>query len=175
MTCDPEDFPLLKMAALEEIKSLADARTRLFDEHSHAFRWLTASLLAINAGAAVATLNTDFLSAHSKIASGAFFGIGLLVALIVGVLSQQQNRKLVPIVQRQIGYWMTVADDGERSEEFEETLATEVTTALKWAWTVPATGWVSALIFLAGIVVMGAGLIDHEREAKNVKSIQRDR
>ncbi|WP_148309025.1 hypothetical protein [Sphingopyxis fribergensis] len=163
------------MAALEEIKSLTESRTLLFDEHSHAFRWLTASLLAINAGAAVAALNTEFLSAHSKIVSGAFFGVGILVALLIGVLSQQQKRKLLPIVQRQIGYWMTVADDGERSEELEAAIAAEVKSATKWAWTVPATGWVSALIFLAGIMVMGNGLIAQEREALDVKSIQRDR
>lgn len=173
--CATDDTVLLKMAAMEEIKSLVDARSRLFDEHTHMFRWLTASLLAINAGAAVAALNSDFLSAHSKIVSGGFFGCGLLAALLVGVLGQKLNKKLLPVVQRQIAYWITVADDGERWEEQETELAAEVQAAIKWAWTVPAIGWVSALIFLAGIASMGLGLIDQEQRAKNVQSVQLNR
>lgn len=167
-----ENQSWVKLAAVEEARSISDVRARLLDEHSHAFRWLTASLLAINAGAAVAALNSEYLSAEYKILSGGLFGLGLLAALLIGVSAQRENRKLLPVLQRKLGYWIAVADDGERLESLEAELDAEIKATVKWAWTGPAIGWISALIFLSGISAMGFGLVDKERELKKDKVVQ---
>lgn len=152
----------VRLAAVEEVKSLVDLRSRALDEHAHAFRWLTASLLAINSGGAIAALNSEYLAAMHKIFAGGLFGLGLLAALLVGVLAQHANRKIIPTLQKQLGYWVSVADDGERLESMEADFAVEMKVALKGAWLTPMVGWVSAILFLSGIGMMGVDLVDRE-------------
>jgi len=66
---------------------------------------------------------------------------------------------LMPI-QRQIGYWMTVSEDGIRDVEFEEKLAKELKRSVLIARLGQIFGWVSAVGFFGGLFLAGQGMLD---------------
>jgi hypothetical protein len=145
-------------AAKEEIENLKNVRATAWDEHTHSFRWIMATLSAINGGACVAILNQDGMNISSKLlASGLFVG-GLLMALLVAVFGQHSVQRCLLPLQRQIGYWMTVASDGERDEAFETELNEELKTSARIGMGGRVSGWLAAICFISGVVVAGFGL-----------------
>lgn len=159
----------IKLAAAEESRLISDMRSRVLDEHSHLFRWLTASLLTVNGGAAIAALNSDHIAAYFKILSGICFGFGIIAALLIGVIAQRIGLKaLQPLVEFQ-GYWLSVVDDGERDEALEAEYTKKLQSRSRWAWASPAMGWISATLFLGGLAFMGIGLMREEQASKNVE------
>ena len=153
-----------------EIAHLTEIRQMILEQHSHSFKWLTASLLAINGAAAVATLNTDSIPPVWKVLSGSAFAIGVLCALLVAVLAQKISIKSLVPIQRQIGYWIGVIHDGTRLEEFEAKLGSEMKETMRWGWAIPATGWVSGLFFFAGLGIIAAGLLNDPEPNNNGKA-----
>lgn len=146
-----------RKGALEEIDSLKLLRATSWEQHSHSFKWLTASLLALNGGGllSIASLKIPF---DDKLIAGSSFTIGLAFALLVAVLSQRAIIAMLVPIQRQIGYWMTVVDDGVRDESFEATLNKETKSSVRLAIVGQAAGWLSALALFGGIVAAGSGL-----------------
>lgn len=161
----------IKSAAAEEFKSLSDMRSRILDEHSHTFRWLIGSLLAINGGAAIAALNSELIPAYFKILSGICFGLGIIAALLIGVIAQRVGVKtLRPLAEYQ-GYWLSVIDNGELDEELEAQYKDMLRDSSRWAWTSPAMGWISAILFIGGLAFMGTGLVRYEQMAQEAERI----
>ena len=159
-----------KEGAKAEIAFLNETRQMVLEQHSHSFKWITASLLAINGAAAISILNTDKLIVYWKIYSGIFFCIGILLALLVAVSAQKISLKgLIPI-QRQIGYWISVSYDGERVEAVETELNKEFAAAMRFSWLVPALGWLSALMFVVGLGVSAKGLLQTQLVAVQIEN-----
>lgn len=154
-----------------EISSLTEIRQSILEQHSHSFKWLTASLLAINGAAAVATLNTESIPAIWKVFSGAAFAGGVICALLVAVLAQKISIKSLAPLQRQIGYWIGVIHDGTRLEEFEEKIGIEMKAAMRWGWTIPVMGWVSGLFFVVGLGMIALGILDRPGVAASGQGI----
>lgn len=147
-----------RKGALEEIESLKLIRSTAWDEHSHSYRWLMASLLAINGGACLSIYaNTEISHPIRLIACGSFI-IGIIAALLVAVFGQRSIRKSLVPLQKQIGYWMKVVGDGLRDEEIEADLAKELGASAKTGLASRIAGWVSALGFMAGVISVGFGI-----------------
>ena len=164
---DNSNRDLLREAAKVEIAALNESRKLILEQHSHSFKWLMASLLAINGGASIAVLNAESISAHTKVLSGAFFAIGIFSALLVAVASQKISIKSLLPIQSQIGYWISVSRDGERVESTEGKLQGEMKAAIKLAWTAPLFGWISALLFVCGLGVIAMGLLNVKEARPN--------
>lgn len=147
-----------------EILHLTESRQTILEKHSHSFKWLTASLLAINGAAGAATINSA-ISPIWKVAAGSAFSFGVILALLVAVLAQKVSMKSLPPIQRQIGYWIGVIHDGTRLEDFESTLTGEMKEATKWGWTIPVAGWVSGLFFAAGLAMTAMGILSVSEES----------
>lgn len=144
--------------AKEEIENLKNMRATAWDEHTHSFRWIMATLSAINGGACAAILNQDGMGISSKLlASGLFVG-GLLMALLVAVFGQHSVQSCLLPLQRQIGYRMTVASDGERDEAIERDLNNELKISARIGMGSRVSGWLAAIFFISGVVVAGFGL-----------------
>jgi hypothetical protein len=154
----------LRKAALEEVDNLKAIRAISWEQHSHSFKWLMASLLVLNGGASLAILSAENLPIDHRLWAGCAFVIGIVFALLVAVMGQRAIQSSFEPIQRYIGYWFTVAEDGERDEQAEANLAKELQ-GIKWkAKTSQGAGWLSAISFVVGVVVAGSGL---ERSVRN--------
>jgi hypothetical protein len=162
---EDNDTEFVKRAAVEVATIVAESRRTVLDEHSHLFRWLTASLLALNGGAAVAMLSSETFDAATKLNSCACFVVGIVFALLVGVGGQRANMRVMPKLNDQLGYWLAVSHDGERVLEREQELDAELKKAQRVGIAVRACGWFSALAFLFGTAAIGVDL-RHSSAAK---------
>jgi hypothetical protein len=154
--------------AIENIENLKGMRTLAWDEFNHSFRWLMASLLAINGGALLAMLDHSSLGLSHRVSSGCAFVFGIIMALLVAVFGQHSTIRSLPSLQKMIGYWMTVAVDGLRDEKIENDLDNELKASVKLGLGSRVSGWLSAIAFLIGIGISGHGLISFEDVSKNV-------
>ena len=148
--------------ALEEIENLKSLRSAAWVQHSDAFKWLMASLLAVNGGACLAVMDASELTIGFRLASMGLFVFGIMTALLIAVFGQHSVQSSFVPLQKLIGYWMTVVDDGERMEEMEEEIGDELKRSARIGVGTRIAGWVSALAFLAGIVTAGLGLMSDQ-------------
>ena len=159
---DPE---FVRRGAVEVIGVIAESRRTVLDEHSHSFRWLTASLLALNGGAALAILSNETLTGSTKFSAGAFYLFGIVFALLVAAVGQRVNRKIIPNLNDQLGYWLAVSYDGQRVEGREQELNDEVKASMKFGLVGQLFGWSAGLLFFAGSVTVGLDLREDDVQA----------
>lgn len=154
---DKSESDWLRQAAAEEIENLKLIRATVWDEHTHSYRWLMASLLAINAGACLAIADNAGWGSYRVIA-GAAFAVGIFAALLVAVVGQRANQKSLEPLQKIIGYWISVVDDGERDEQLENKLNDELNASIRIGHASRLVGWISAFAFAVGVVTSGLGM-----------------
>lgn len=157
------DLDELRESAQHEIDSLIQLRTLLLEQHTHSFKWLNASLLAMNGGALVAILNSEKLQPNIFPATFCFLS-GIVLSLLIGVAAQKISIQSLKPYQRMIGYWISVKSDGKRISAFEDQLGDELVEANKYGWIVPAVGWLSGVSFLLGCVLLFSSIQPQERE-----------
>ncbi|MFW2351476.1 hypothetical protein [Qipengyuania sp.] len=143
---------------MEIIGVIAESRRTVIDEHSHSFRWLTASLLALNGGAALAVLSNETLEGSTKFYAGLCFLAGIAFALLVAVAGQRINRRAIPKLNDQLGYWLAVSHDGMRVAAREDELNAEMKGAMKLGVISQAFGWAAGFCLIGGAAVVGAEL-----------------
>ena len=103
------------------------------------------------------------------------------MALLVAVFGQHSVQKSLAPLQKQIGYWMTVAEDGERDQKFEEGLNEELKASARIGLGSRVAGWLAALLFISGVIVAGNGMADDaniklkqiNRQSETIKSNDR--
>jgi hypothetical protein len=120
-------------------------------------KWLIASLLALNGGAAIALLN-----AHDKvydpIVPGSLFVLGIVFALLNGWLIQLFSLGDVKAMQEAVGYWLSVVHDGERDEALEGEMQKTFAKGDRENNIAASAGWISLLLFLSGCAALAANL-----------------
>lgn len=131
------------------------------NEVSTLSRWLTASLLAINGGGALAVANVAREVGGLRIAGFLFFG-GLAMALFAGWFNQFLTQRSIPRTTQLASYYAEAAFVGQRNLEFETTVTAEVVKLGKQNWIGPAAGWLSFILCAAGAYEM-ADAIDTNR------------
>ena len=121
-------------------------------------KWLTASLLAVNGAGGLAALT--LLKEGGSSVPGAFFGTGLLLALLSGAALQEiYNRISIPMID-QDNYWTSVVIDGTRDCDIEADLDSQTKTIMRFAFIPPTLGWGSGISFIAGAVSLGISAAD---------------
>jgi hypothetical protein len=155
-----------KRGALEEIENLKSIRATAWDEHTHSFRWLMASLLGVNGAACLGIIGVSEIPLEHRMYSGGAFVFGILSALLVAVFGQRSVQQSLLPLQRMIGYWMTVVDDGIRDEGMEQGLNDELKDSAKFGHAGRVFGWLSALAFAVGAMAAGNGMLEHTNVAK---------
>lgn len=137
-------------------------------------RWLTASLLALNGAGALAALGAAQRTDGAWIA-GAIFAVGIIMALLSGTCLQEvYNEVPIPLLH-QDEYWTGVSITGMRDGERERALAAEAVKASRWDHVPPILGWISGVLFLAAIVVLGIAVTrEADRTERRCAQIERD-
>jgi hypothetical protein len=156
----PETF---RRIALRNLDRTDEARRTILEEHSAAFRWLTASLLAINAGGLLSLKDADLQTGVSLFA-GALFLIGVLASLLIGVFSQRANQATLIHLTNVTNFWVETYEKEEFDAEAHEKLMAVSPMLLKRASKSRIAGWVSAICFAVAVILMGFGAYSNQPE-----------
>jgi len=115
--------------------------------------WLSAALLAINGGGAIATLNVaDRIAAPIYPASA--FGAGILFVLLNGVAVQRLNSLCFAPLEHLMAYWRAVEILGQYDDDEEEQFRRPVERIYRLGWIPPTLGWISGACFFAGVAYL---------------------
>lgn len=144
----------VRRIAQHELENATESRRTLIEEHSAAFRWLLASLLAVNGGGVLVLKDLLRFSLANAVIAASFFLGGIMFALLTGWFSQRANRAMIQPLSEMIAFWITCAETNEFDEGTFKQVSETLTPALKKARPTQICGWLSAMSFLAGSSIM---------------------
>jgi hypothetical protein len=157
MADDHDEGPSDRLASQTLTPIMAEALQTGLREAGALSRWLLATLVVINGAAAISILPHAMPVAAKAGAAGAFLA-GILAALGAGLWSLYVFKRCSAAAQTMLGYWLTVANGGERLEALEATMKAEMDEAIGSRATL-ALGAASAAAFLAGCALAGWGML----------------
>jgi hypothetical protein len=135
--------------------AVTSSQNRLLEEHSAAFRWLMASLLAINsAGLLVLKDGLGSMSVWKALAGVSFYA-GIVSAFAIAWFAQQVVRASLPLYSKQIAFWATVHVTGEFDPETHAQVIQEPTDVYEKSKMAPRAGWISLAAFTIGLICIG--------------------
>lgn len=149
---------IVKAVADEQLEALVEYRRVLHEQHAHAFRWLAASILAVNAGAAVSVLSASQVQASTKIEAGVFFCVGIILALSMAFVAQVGIGAALQPLHRQMSYWKNVSTLGTRDHEEETKLAAGLNVANRFNVAGQVIGFLALAFFVMGVWRVGDGI-----------------
>ncbi|WP_168846967.1 hypothetical protein [Sphingomonas sp. S2M10] len=128
-------------------------------------KWLSASLLVINSGAAVFTLQ-----GVEKLGSPwlpiVLFGLGILLSLLNAVLIQEFVQSGLPSLEALIAFWRRAEIDGEFDRAELQSLKAGIAKVNRRSFLPPLVGWFSGLAFVTGGLVVSTDLVEQSRMAR---------
>ena len=161
---DSNETALVRLVARAEVQVLDEIRAATLEQHTEMFKWLIASLLAINGAAAVAMINAHEISAVHRVWAGACFIVGIFFAMVVAVVAQALSAKYLNPLQKLKGYWLTAEIDGTRDESLEENLQGELLRSIRLGWIAPTLGWISGIFFALGLIAVAHGILRNDSD-----------
>ncbi len=156
---EPAQMDVVRRLAAFELERTSDSRRALIEEHSAAFRWLIASLLAVNGGAVLSTKELIINGNDTALFAAGSFVMGVLSALLAGWLSQKANRSLLKPLAESSSFWIEVIETGDLNERRLSKILEDTEIAVRSAWPTQLSGWLSAFGFLIGMVLFGVALV----------------
>jgi hypothetical protein len=122
--------------------------------------WLTATLLAVNGGAALAVLQGESLRSGAT-SSLWWFGAGLLFAMLNAFSIQTlASKSLRPLVELHL-FWVRASLDGEYDRSALTIAERTLSRITRWAFVPPLIGWFSAACFVGGGMIFMRSLGVH--------------
>jgi hypothetical protein len=119
-------------------------------------RWLLATLVVVNGAAVIAALPLE-IAAELKLAAAGAYLVGILAALGAGLWSLYAFKRVSIAANTMMGYWLTVAGDGQRLAALEATMKRHMDQAIGSKGT-HAFVFASVTAFLLGCGFTGWGL-----------------
>lgn len=119
-------------------------------------RWLLATLVAINGAAAISLLPLR-MDATPKLGAAGAFLLGILAAMGAGLWSLYVFNRVSAAAHTMLGYWLSVADDGQRLAALETAMKRHMDQAIGSRGT-HILVIVSLAAFLIGCAVAGVAL-----------------
>jgi hypothetical protein len=120
-------------------------------------RWLLATLVVINGAAALSVLPLK-MAPIVKLGGAIAFLIGILAALGAALWSLFAFKRVSIAAATMVGYWLKVADDGQRLQALEMTMKRHLEQAVGSRAT-HFLVFASVVAFLAGCALAGWGLL----------------
>ena len=150
-----EDRAIIRTAAHHEIATTVALRSFLLSELATSMRWVQASLLVVNGGAAIAVLQSSAVSQRGTIDAGAAFAVGVVLSLLSAYIAVMKAQDVPVRMTQIIGYWLGVSIDLLRSEEIERDWQEYARTLPRRWWLSRLLGWGSLAAFGTGCVLVG--------------------
>ena len=120
-------------------------------------RWLLATLVVVNGAGVIAVLPLKMANTIKLESTGAFL-FGILSALGAGLWSLYAFKRVSIAANTMMGYWLTVAGDGQRLAALEATMKRHMDQAVGSRGT-HLFIFASVAAFLLGCVLTGWGLL----------------
>lgn len=147
----------LTRCAENELANIRQARAQITSQEADFAKWMVASLLALNAGAILATWSSDQIAPAWRAAAGMIYVIGIMTALSVSHFLYLANRGILEAMKEWEGYWLFVAETGEHEHATRSAIDARFKDAFAKTSRTPLAGAVSAGSFLIGCVVAAIG------------------
>lgn len=167
------DIEANRRAARTILARFEALRVFSFEQVATAARWLLASLLAINGGGALATINSVG-RLESPLHPAACFTAGICLVLLSAVVIQHATGLNLTPVERISYYWREVEVDGIRVASIEADNDWD----LRWRrWIghlAPILGWLSAAAFVLGVMYLSEDAQSRPANNRRCLAIQHD-
>jgi hypothetical protein len=150
--------PIRRLAEYEAAAA-AEIRSKSMDEHNAAFRWLIASLFALNGGAILALLGSDHLTGAAILRSAPSFFLGVILTFAMVMLAQLSDRKMIQHIHSWGLYWSTVTASLLRDENQENQIKSAIEMAELTGRKARVCGLLSMACFVVGCILATTGLI----------------
>jgi len=162
-----EDKRILAMRRLAvfEASSAEQTKGKLIDDHSAAFRWMIASLFALNGGAILAIFGKGDIIDQPNFASFWIFFGGVVNTFLAAFFGQLSDRAMIAEMHRWGLYWTNVGSIDERDEVNEAAIKQSINRAER-SGRVGRIHTIFAMIFFVFGVLTAVVL---EQEAELVK------
>lgn len=154
---DEQNLEQLRAVAAHVTEQAVEGRRHLLEEHSASFRWLMASLMAINGAGLISVKDMTFAEARYALAAAASFFFGIVCALLIAYFGQNSNQKMVDPLSRIALYWRSVAISGELDEKIQKELDLRMSEATKHSKWPARVGFASLGFFTLGLASIGIG------------------
>ncbi|GGB88112.1 hypothetical protein GCM10011494_03020 [Novosphingobium endophyticum] len=159
MDGDDQERALIRRVAEVEFSNSLALQARLLDENGATFRWLLASLLAVNGGSAVAILTAEKISGKAMILGGGAFSIGVFFALLLAFFTMKSTERMVAPLGTLSGFWLAAIESGDIDLKALAKAKLKMQKQLKPTKCASNfCGWASAMFFIAGVVAIGFNL-----------------
>lgn len=167
------DNIISRLAELQ-LASTQRGQNIILEQHASSFKWLMASLLALNAGGLLSISDIKFSSQAVLIVSSFSFYLGIGLALLIAVFGQLSANASLPPLERLAAFWVETALDGEFDEDEFSKLNADLQSTVKIALRSRIVGWISFLAFSVGLACVGAdqaGTLKQAQETKHIETV----
>lgn len=115
-----------------EASSAVETRSKLIDEHHSAFRWIIASLFALNGGAILSIFGRERFGLETVFPVFWIFFGGIISTFLTVVVSQMSDRLMIARMHQWGLYWTSVQVTAARDTQHEDQIKRGIATAEKW-------------------------------------------
>jgi len=157
-----QDVDSNKVAAKYEIEFLTSARQIALEQSSKMASWLLSSLLAINGAGVLAVVNA-YEKLDQPYVAAFLFMFGIFFALLAGLIIQTANTQSMPHLNKLLGYYVSVMDDGELLPEYEKQIKDEARPTVRIGKLAALSGWVSAILFFSAAIYFSVSVIEQPK------------
>jgi hypothetical protein len=157
MSENPDEHGSNRLAAETFMPIMVEAFHDGLHEVASLSRWLLATLVAINGAAAISVLPLKMAS-EAKVSGALAFLFGILAALGAGIWSLYAFKRVSIAANTMMGYWLSVAGDGQRLAALEATMKRHMDQAIGSRAT-HIFVFASVAAFLGGCAFTGWGLL----------------
>ena len=162
-----------KLVADRELVKFETSRGRLMEEHSAAFRWIMASLLALNGAGLLALKDVATIHSWQAIIAGLCFYLGCACALMVAVFGQRASQAGIEFLSFLIAFWTTVRVTGEYRKDEHDSCLTRQQSAIEKSKKSPKIGWLSFGLFSVGLFFLALAISTHHAPIEKKASVKK--
>lgn len=124
------------------------------DEHNAAFRWLLASLFALNGGAIVAIINSSNAPKSLVHWPASLFFAGILAAFWMAIMAQNSDRRMIAAMAMWGAYWTEVSVTCEINPDRESEISRLVALGERFGRRGRQSGIISMALFGMGCILV---------------------
>jgi len=142
----------IRAIAAREVESGISAKQTILEEHSASFKWLMASMLAINAGGLVKCADVVGIPSSWRLVAAISFLVGVLAALAIAWLGQRAARAMLTPLGEMIAFWTLVSATARFDETEHKKLLANVQASVASGQKSRWAGWLSTIAFAVGVI-----------------------
>jgi hypothetical protein len=145
----------LKFVAAKELDQLNASKWTIIEEHSASYKWLMASLLAVNSGGLFALSESLPVNDLTELIAGTAFLVGILSSLSIAWLGQIASRKMLAPIGELHSFWTLIAAGDEFNQQKHEQIAGKIEATQRKSKWARSAGWLAVLSFVIAVAAIG--------------------